>query len=305
MTAIPCPALDGREPLGFLAAIGTLRLLADHADPAATLHWSTTDASAVIDTTAADDSAALAAWLAGIIDGIGQGRVIPGAPQDLPPPGEAPDRIRLAPTALHHYVSNLAGDRITNHRWIASLVTDLAVDDKGRAAISLLAAPSGKQSMRTMLEKPLDLIRRSPGRLDEALQNWVRVPGCTGEYLDHRVLFDAADSPDGQPRERGVPGATWLALMAYPLLRTTSLDGRLPVTTGWRRTPAGPVFEWPLWRPPLTVEAVQVLLEHPAVHSQDLTASKAHAALGVFAIHRAQRRRVSGRNFAGVLAPAP
>ena len=48
MTAIACPALDGREPLGFLAALGTLRLLADHADPAATLHWSTTDASAVV-----------------------------------------------------------------------------------------------------------------------------------------------------------------------------------------------------------------------------------------------------------------
>jgi hypothetical protein len=182
-------------------------------------------------------------------------------------------------------------------------VTDLAVDDKGRAAISLLAAPSGKQSMRTMLEKPLDLIRRSPDRLGEALQNWVRVPGCTGEYLDHRVLFDAADAPDGQSRERGVPGATWLALMAYPLLRTTSLDSRTPVTTGWRRTPAGPVFEWPLWEPPLTVEAVQVLLEHPAVHSHDPSPLPPHQALGIFAIHRAQRRRVPGRNFAGVLAP--
>ena len=303
MTAIACPALDGREPLGFLAALGTLRLLADHADPEATLHWSTTDASAVLDTAAAETPAALVAWIVGVIDGIGQRQVIPGAPDDLPPPGEAPDRIRLAPAALRHYVSNIEGDRRTNHRWIASLVTDLATDDKGRAAISLLAAPSGKQSMRTMLEKPLDLIRRSPDRLDEALRNWVRVPGCTGEYLDHRVLFDAADSPDGQSRERGVPGATWLALMAHPLLRTTSLDGRVPVTTGWRRTPAGPVFEWPLWQPPLTVDAVQVLLEHPAVHAEDSSARRARQALGIFAIHRAQRRRVSGRNFAGVLTP--
>jgi hypothetical protein len=303
MTAVACPALDGREPLGFLAALGTLRLLADHADPAATLHWSTTDASAVLDTTVAETSAALAAWLAGIVDSIGQRQVIPGAPDDLPPPGAAPDRIRLAPAVLRQYVSSLEGDRRANHQWVASFVTDLAVDDKGRAAISLLAAPSGNRSMRTMLEKPLELIRQSPDRLGEALQNWVRVPDYTGEYLDHRVLFDAADAPDGKSRERGVPGATWLALMAYPLLRTTSLDGRTPATTGWRRTPAGPVFEWPLWQPPLTAEAVPVLLEHPAVHSVDPSRQHTHQALGIFAIHRAQRRRVSGRNFAGVLAP--
>ena len=303
MTTIACPALDGREPLGFLAALGTLRLLADHADPAATLHWSTTDATAILATTVAADPTALAAWLTGIIDGIGPRQVIPGAPPDLPPPGEAPDRIRLAPAALRDYVSNLEGDQRTNHRWLASLVTDLAVDDKGRAAISLLAAPSGKQSMRTMLEKPLDLIRRSPDRLGEALQNWVRVPEYTGEYLDHRVLFDAADAPDGKARERGVPGATWLALMAYPLLRTTSLDSRTPVTTGWRRTPTGPVFEWPLWQPPLTVDAVQILLQHPAAHSQDPSPQQTHQALGIFAIHRAQRRRIPLRNFAGVLAP--
>src|SRR5262249_50709226 len=116
MTAIACPALDGRAPLGLLAALGTLRLLVDHADPAATLHWSSTDASAILATTVAEDSAALAAWLVGVLDGIGQRQVIPGAPDDLPPPGEAPDRIRLAPAELRRYVSGLGGDQRTNHR---------------------------------------------------------------------------------------------------------------------------------------------------------------------------------------------
>ncbi|ROO62540.1 hypothetical protein EDC02_4521 [Micromonospora sp. Llam0] len=36
---IELPALDGRDPLGFLAALGTLRLLADHHDPVTALSF--------------------------------------------------------------------------------------------------------------------------------------------------------------------------------------------------------------------------------------------------------------------------
>ncbi|MGB8380595.1 MAG: hypothetical protein WCG47_04975, partial [Dermatophilaceae bacterium] len=112
-------------------------------------------------------------------------------------------------------------------------MTDLSVDTNGRADISLFAAPSGRQSTRTMLEKPLAHVRTHPTVLPEALMGWRRYPGVSGEYLDHRVLSGAVDTPDGKPAERGVPGATWLALMSYPLLRTTAVGGT-PMTTCWQ-----------------------------------------------------------------------
>lgn len=316
-SGISCPALDGRDALGFLAAVGLLRLLADHADQAATLSWSATDATAIIHTAVADGIDGMARWLTALVESIPPGQVTPETPANVPPPGEAPDGIRLAPTDLRAYVESVANDNgPAVHRWVGSLVTDLVQDDKGRSAISLLAAPSGRQSMRTMLEKPLALIRDDPQYLRQALAGWVRVTGCTGEYLDHRVIYDAADTPDGRRgQERGVPGATWLALMSYPAWRTTSVNGTTPITSAWRADARGPVFEWPLWTPALTLAAVQVLLEHPAVHcdAAELDAKndpgerrrteRMQQELGVFAIRRARRRRIQGRNFAGVLAP--
>lgn len=310
MNRIALPALDGRTALGFLAALGTLRLLTDQVSDDCRLSWSPEDATALLNSATFADVEQVAAALSDVVRGLATDQVIPGLPAGLPPPGEAPDRLRLTRSELRRLVKQLRseGDVAAIDGWLASLVTDLSVDGQGRAAITLFAAPSGKQSMRTMLEKPLRLMRASPAFLLEALTHWRRVPGYTGEYLDHRVLFDAADAPDGRPSERGVPGATWLALMAYPLLRTTSADGSGPVSTGWARESGRLVFHWPLWRPALDVAAVRVLLEHPVVvgpaGDKSTTARAQQAALGIFFVGRAGRRRIEGRNFAGVLAPA-
>jgi hypothetical protein len=167
-----------------------------------------------------------------------------------------------------------------------------------------MAAPSGKQSMHTMLEKPLGFVRDNPACLAEALTSWRRYPGVTGEYLDHQVLFDAADSGTGKSEERGVPGATWLALMSYPMLRTTA-DGSEPVTTGWHRVGRRtPVFVYPLWTAPLDCHAITALLEHPLLqeNARGKTPPEANA-FSVFEVRQAQRRRIPGRTFAGVLGP--
>ena len=184
-------------------------------------------------------------------------------------------------------------------------MTDLSVDEKQRADIGLFAAPSGKQSMRTMLEKPLALLRANPALLREALVAWRRYPGVSGEYLDHRVLFDAVDAPDGRPAERGVPGATWLALMSYPLMRTTAAHGE-PVTTCWQDfgRPVGRRMVYPLWSDPLDPAAVGAVLTHPVLQGAEPgTPPPAAALLSVFAVVHAHRRRIAGRTFAGVLTP--
>src|SRR5690606_5684000 len=78
----------------------------------------------------------------------------------------------------------------------------------------------------------------------------------------------AADDPSGEASTVGVPGATWLAIMALPLFRIGG-DGRRVSATLWRSAPRQPAaMVWPLWRQPLDVQSVVTLLEHPAVSVQ-------------------------------------
>lgn len=308
MTRLPLPALDGRTPLGFLAALGVLRLLTERCATPAKLGWSTVDCTAVVTGTRGGIDE-LVDDLTAVVRSIPPDGVLPGLPTDLPPPGEAPDRLRLPRLKLAEYAGTVWQDAgADGERWMASLVTDLSLDDQGRADISLYTAPSGKQSMRTMLEKPLRIVQKHPEVLREALVSWRRHAGVSGEYLDHRVLYAAADAPDGTSRERGVPGATWLALMAYPLLRTTVTDGK-PVTTGWQY-PTGRERDrrltYPLWSTPVGTDTVIALLDHPVLTGADPGVPPAAArALSVFLVCAAARRRIPGRTFAGALAPIP
>jgi hypothetical protein len=304
-SGLPLPALDGRTPLGFLAALGVLRLVAEHTEHRPRLAWSRQDFTAVLHD-AQPDVDTLVADLTAVVRTIPDDGVLPGLRADFPPPGEAPDKLRLTRPAFADYARQVAAhDGIPGERWLGSLVTDLSVDDKHRAGISLFAAPSGKQSMRTMLDKPLTLIRKHPELLGEALVAWRRYPGVSGEYLDHRVLFDAVDAADGKPAERGVPGATWLALMSYPLLRTTA-SGAQPATTCWqdfgRRV--GRRLVYPLWSSPLDVPAVQAVLAHPVLDGAEPgTPPTGARLLSIFWVGHAERRRIAGRTFAGVLTP--
>lgn len=304
MTVIALPALDGRKPLAFLAALGVTRLLTVHDGDDTRLAWDPADSTARIETRHPSLDVVVDRLLA-IAHTAADGGVLPGMPADFPPPGAAPDRLRLPQDELRRYADSLLADGDPDpelEAWLTSLVTDLTVDNAGRCAISLMTAPSGKQSMRTMLEKPLSLVTRNT--LEEALTSWKRHPGVTGEYLDHQVLFDAADSGAGASLERGVPGATWLALMSYPALRTTA-NGSRRITSGWHRKSRAPdTLRYPLWSAALDLHAVVALIEHPI---WDLSINshlpEEASTFTVFSICQARRRRLPGRTFDGVLAP--
>lgn len=304
MNTLRLPALDGRKALGFLAALGLTRLLEVHDGDTPRLSWTRDGCIAVLQTRY-DNVELLADRLGAIAQSIPDKGVLPGVATEMPPPGAAPDRLRVPPIKLRELAMALAPDADAEvEAWLASLVTDLSLDDNGRSDISLMAAPSGKQSMRTMLEKPLAEVRDNPQCLHEALTGWRRCPGVTGEYLDHQVLFDAADSGAGESEERGVPGATWLALMSYPLFRTTAA-GTEPITSGWHRgRRQRPTFVYPLWTAPLGCDGIVALVEHPLwERAVDGELPPQASALSVFAVQRFQRRRIPGRTFAGVLGP--
>lgn len=314
MNEVQLPALTGDSPLGVLAAMGTLRLLTSFTDDVPRLKWDPTNLAAVLCGRHSTIDA-IVTELVGIVERIPPGSVLPGVGSGFPPPGAAPDGLRVPQKDLGSESTRLlegrpAEEQAEAWRWLGSLVTDLAADDKGRVAISQFTAPSGKQSMSTMLEKPLELIRKDPDYLRQALSGWRRVSGVTGEYLDHRAMWDGTEDGAGSPNMRGVPGATWLALMSYPLLRTTtSLRGRA-LSSGWHAisAPGARTYDelrLPVWEQPLTSAGVTALIEHPALApkkgSPHAVAHPDLTTLGVLHVCRARRYLPPGGKSAGVL----
>lgn len=327
MTTFRMPALDGRLPLGFLAACGVTRLLTGErasSDPPIRLSWDEQTGSAVL--TGASDLDEVIDELHRIALAIPEEARLPDGPANFPGIEKLPDSPRGDPMRLlaDHFRDRVNGWRVEYgtdfvDMWVPAMVTDQIVDDVGCVSISPFAAPSGQQKFATMFQFVLDMVRKDPGLLRQALIGWRRVDGVTGEYLDHHVLQSAADRSDGRSREAGVPGATWLALMALPWFPVHA-DRRVPLASGWQSTKRGRRYVnhlvWPLWSEPLDPDAIATLLTHPdlALKSPDDGDRGTETGrprvdlerlrpLSVFAVGAAERRRISGRNFAGVLTP--
>jgi CRISPR-associated endonuclease/helicase Cas3 len=304
-TTVELPALDGRDPLGFLAALGLMRILTEAADTHARLAFSKESGCAILEsplTSTEEISHALGRVVAAIPDGSIIPLAVPGFP---PPASSGKDPLRPARTSFRTLITELGETSAqTINAWLSCLVTDLAMDKQGRVGLTPFTAPSGQQKIRTFFEKPLQAVAAQPGFLHEALTGWRRIDGFTGEYLDHRVLRSAADDAEGRTgQEAGVPGATWLATMALPLLRHVG-DGTWPRTVLWHRTQRREIMLWPLWRDQLDLHAIKCLLDHPVFQQATPTpTSQDLAPLGVFTICGAERQRIPGRNFDGVLAP--
>ncbi len=305
---VDVPALTGQDALGFLAALGLLSLLSDRQPGATCLSFTTTTGTAVIHSPRPTLDA-IEQELADIIAATDKDAVIVGTAPGFPlRPSAGPDPMRQPRDRYRGLAADLSRiDPQATGQWLPHLFTDLAVDNAGRAALTPFAAPRAKQSVRTFFGKSHDLVRSQPGLIREALSNWRRVEGVTGEYLDHRVLNSPVDDPRGaKAAERGVPGATWLATMALPLLRLTG-DGQHPAATLWHHIGQRFFMIWPLWQQPLDTHAVQALLEHPIlkpVSEAPAVRSTGWGPLGVFAVYAAEREKLPDADkFAGVLAP--
>lgn len=307
--AVELPALDGRGPLGFLASLGLLNALSGTAAKPPSLSFSQTSAAAIIHSHLVSLDQ-VAAELEGITATAERDVAIAGVDPRFPlRPRKHADPMRRPREEYRELAAEIGRtDPVAAGRWLPHLITDLAIDQRGRAELTPFTAPFGKQSLRTFFAKPLDEVRHSPVRIREALTAWRRVEGFTGEYLDHHVISSAADDPLGRTgTESGVPGATWLATMALPLLRVAG-DGQHVTATLWHRAGRRTVMLWPLWRQPLDAPAVQALIEHPCLVPTDPTPAVHRAnwpALGIFGVYGAERLRVPGQQYLRVLAPIP
>lgn len=321
--SLELPALRGDDPLGYLAALGLLRLLDAELPGQVQMSFSRSTSSAVLHsplTTLQD----VANQLKSVIMRIDPEGALPRAPATFPlrpttksrngprPTGGESDPMRVPREEFPRLMAVVDPLGTEALDWLPFLVTDLAVDRNGRAALTPYMAPSGKQNVWTFFRKSYEAVRDNPEHLTEALTGWRRIDGFTGEYLDHRVLRGAADHPSGKSAEAGVPGATWLATQALPLLRLTG-DGTTATASLWHRLGRRTIMTWPLWNPPLGVHAVRALIEHPALRpnphgwsngtSAPIVDRRGYTSLGVFGVHGAERQLIPGRKNAGALAP--
>lgn len=307
---VELPALDGRSPLGFLAAIGLLNLLNDHTSQQPRLSFTPSRGTAVIHSPLASLEN-IEQELVAITATAGKDTAIAGLTPGFPlRPGSGKDPMRHPRDSHRQFAETIRGadPRAADH-WLPHLFTDLAADGEGCAALTPFTAPRGRQNMRSFFSKPLTKVRAEPRRIHEALTGWRRIEGATGEYLDHHVLNSPADNPQGQKEaERGVPGATWLATMALPLLRLTG-DGQNVAATLWHHTGGRPVMIWPLWRQELDTPAIQALIEHPClipVGPAPAVTSTDWNTLGIIGVYGADRQKLpDASKFAGVLTPIP
>lgn len=296
-TPVVLPALDGRQPLGFLAALGVARLLGDAQLPVR-LAWD--DMRAVPRLSGPGSLDEVVEILRAVFEGSPHS-FSPGLPAPWLPkwsgsgtdPGRATrheysERLHIAPT------------------WASALWTDLALD-KERCECTPFFAGMGKQSLRSMFEKAHEIVAKAPqDRLREALVGWRRTDKFTGENLDIRALNEAAESQSGESKPRGVAGATWFALAALPLFRMSGTGGK-GTTVGWTAPKhGGRRFRYPLWSSLLDSAAIEILLDHPAVARAPAGgaawgASTGLRPLGVFAIVSCARRRTAAGNSAGIL----
>ncbi|MBB5998733.1 type I-G CRISPR-associated helicase/endonuclease Cas3g [Streptomonospora salina] len=319
---VTLPALDGRDPLGFLAALGLLRLLTDHTDQTAALAFDPATATAHL-TSPLPSLEAIAQQLHTLVTELGVDRLLPDAPPHWPPQqasDSAADPLRVPHDRVPAFIEDALAmadatvEQAAVRRWLPTILTELASDTHRppRAALTPYMAPAGKQTVVTFFKAPLLEVRNRPRLLEEALRAWRRVEGTTGEYLDHRAIRMAGDTPLGKAAHASVPGATWLATHALPLLRLTG-DARGASATLWHRIRRRRIMAWPIWEPSLDAHAVQALLAHPHLRPDlDLTGTEPvvtanrHriAPLEVITLGAAQRRPIGVKN-AGVLAPIP
>jgi len=267
MKPVLLTGLDGRNPLGFLAAIGLLRVLDDDArrrntalpklsfEPGTALARieSGLEVNAIIDCVLAD-AAAQGDNRALQFAYTKEGEVVApdsrDAIRDLKPPPALAAKLLRDVAAAPERVSGLVG------AWFSELVQD----NKGNTKPTGFHFTAGQQTFLAMVEDLRTGIAAEDVR--EALlgpwKNTSSLPSLTWDSSVARLYALRASDPSGEKRG-SVPAANWLgvvALEAFPVapngdeLVTTGIKG------GWKNS----VFRWPLWSPPATFRAVCSLL---------------------------------------------
>lgn len=287
MSEVPLPALEGTNPLGYLAALGVLDAVAVRCPPA-TLRW-TDDLvpHAIMGGVASLDE---------LLDVLDKDRAewACSALLSFSVSGKPLSDVKLAGPELRQWFQFIADAAPrSNADHLCAIVAENAYDKNARAKPTHLHFTAGQQQFLNMIR---DLAANvGPERLREAIQGPWRydstLPSLSWDSRGERIYAIRATNPSNDKRH-GVPGADWLAfrgLTFYPVTRTAS--GSLRTTAcdiEWKSS----AFRWPVWTVPATRNTIKSLVADPGLVAKDARVSLAVlSARGIASIHQAKIRR--------------
>lgn len=265
MSELTLTGLDGSNPLGFMAALGLLRLLDQRADPRErpSLHWH--------DHGRWHPVLRHAPPIEGVVDLVAQElqgwRDEPALGLRFEGQGAAEDDLKPEPGDYRCFAEHAAALAATGHARTAALAvafaSELVQDNNGKTKPTALHFTAGQQQFLNMVRQLLHGVCADD--LREALIGpWrgnSRLPSMSWDASAARIYALRASDPSKEKRG-SVPGADVLAFMSLPTFPVVANPGMELVTAcvtgGWKTSR----FCWPLWTAPA---------RHPTVHSLLLT----------------------------------
>ncbi|GAB4222394.1 MAG: hypothetical protein Kow0062_19580 [Acidobacteriota bacterium] len=292
--------LDGSNPLAYLAALGTLRILDlandDPFEPPK-MHWTLSGATwhPVVAVAAGgdvlDNRAEFVEHLAAALERHGDDRPFRWAKDTNVDPGTFRSFAEKAAAE-----ASAADRRIPD--FAAAFASESLTDRQGRVQDTALRTMSGAghQHFVGFMRQLVGVTERS--HLAAALfDTWAygdEPPSMRWDPADDRRYALRWSNPSGDQIQT-VRGANRLAVEALPLMATAPRVSRLE-TTGFDRT----TWRWPIWVHSIDVRVVRSLLTHPALHPgrHTLPDLPALRELGVAEVFQSKRITVGKyRNF--------
>lgn len=301
----PLHGIESNNPLGFLAAIGTLRTLQlGRPDWTPKMSWSATDNwhPCLHTETPVSREDLITALHDTLRTAQGHSALDVG------------DDIKLTPNQFrdhYHQMSLQEPHRDPQSlRFLAALGSDALVDDQGQIQDTALRTMSGAGHQHFLRYMRTLTAETNHTHLEKALfERWRRddpSPSMRWDPSDDRRYALRWKNPSDQSRGyaiKTVRGANRLAIEALPLL-PTAVEGARLRTTGFSGTNSTNTFlTWPIWNAPLGCDSVASLialreLQRPAPNRNKL------AAMGVVEVYRSQRIRVNKNRSFTVATPA-
>jgi hypothetical protein len=310
MNNIALPALRADRIVGFLAALGILRLLRDGCgDERATLAWPLGPYNGVVlSTCKAHDVGSLADVLFDIVEQCREKNLLLPATNGLPlhNEGSKADPMNALTFRNGRELAEKYIDENAASAWLASMVALGQSGQEGSLDRSRWwAVGPGSVHIAGTLSKASVPIK-SAADLFSACTDWRR-HNWVGGYLD--VAADVGDErfTGNNTTKAAVVGATWLALMATPWFPVRTVHSRYSETIGWCKFDGKAHFMYPCWSKQLSAESIRVLLDHPEIYGRrrdekEVFRSDRLTELGVSALFRATRLR-SGKNNGALTHP--